>query len=198
MEIKEYMYKGKVVEFFFNEDIMVNATEMAAVFDRRVAKFLELQSTKIWIKWLENNAIRANRSPSDGLRSSANALLGGEIKHRSPDLVPILIVEKGGDSGGTTWMHRLLAIDFAMWLDIDFKGWVILKIDQLLLDYSMGHRKIALEKRNLIEELELIFRNNSNDTNIKRIQQIQGELKQLQGDKLNLNKNFNKEIFQSE
>ncbi|WP_081474715.1 KilA-N domain-containing protein [Cyclobacterium marinum] len=37
---------------------------------------------------------------------------------------PILITISGNEGG--TWMHRWLAIDFAIWLDLDFKIWVIL------------------------------------------------------------------------
>jgi hypothetical protein len=197
METLEYMYRGKIVEFFFQEDIMVNATEMAAVFNskhKRVAEFLRLESTIEWISWLENNAIRANRSGESPLRFSGNAVLQGEIKHRSVDLVPILTVVRGGESGGASWMHRLLAIEFAMWLDIDFKGWIILKIDQLLFDYSIGKRHIAIRRKDLKEERMKIFSENHNNDLVKRILEIDTELDQLKGEELNLNKNFNKTL----
>lgn len=197
MEIIEFVYNGKIVEFFFQEDVMVNATEMAAVFDdpnKRVAAFLRLETTKKWIAWLENNAIRANRSADSALRFAPKALFKGEIKHRSADLVPILTVEKGGDGGGTSWMHRLLAIEFAMWLDIDFKGWVILKIDQLLYDYSIGKRHILIRRKDLKEERVKIFAENNNNEAVQRILEIDNELDQLKGEELNLNKTFNKNL----
>ncbi len=195
MEIKEYMYNGKVVEFFFGDDIMVNATEMASVFNKKTYHFLQLESTQKWIKWLENNAIRANRTRDSRARYSGKASLPGEIKYRTRDLIPILIVEKGGSEGGATWMNRLLAIEFAMWLDIDFKGWIILKIDQLLYDYGFGKRNIVLEKVKLIVERERLFEENKDDEVVSRIKVIEDTLKSLKGEELNLNKNFNKSIF---
>lgn len=196
METIEYMYKGKVIEFFFGDDIMVNATEMASVFGKSVYDFKRLESTKKWVKWLENSAIRAKRSEGSPVRFAGNAVLPGEIMHRSADLMPILIVQKGGDSGGTTWMHRLLAIEFAMWLDIDFKGWVILKIDHMLYEYSVGKRTIALRRKKLNEELDSLFRDNPEDKKLQRVREIHAEHNQLKGDQLNLQRNFNKDIIQ--
>lgn len=195
MLTKEYMYKGKVVEFFFSQDLMVNATEMGVIFNKRPVDFLRVQSTKNWIEWLEKNEIIQNRSEYYSLRPLKNDLLEGEIRHRSADLVPLLITKGGGKEGGATWMHHLLAIDFAMWLDIDFKGWVILKINQLLYQYGSQKRTLALEKLQLQERLNRIENEKSNNPEIQEVFKILKQQKQLKGEEFNLNIQFNKNLF---
>lgn len=192
----EYMYDGKVVEFLFAEDIMVNATEMASIFNKRPIDFLNLESTKKWIKCLENTVIREKRSEESSLRNAGNADFVGQIRHRSEDLVPILAVDKGGQLGGSTWMHHYLAIDFAMWLDMNFKLWVIKKIDKLTADYSTGKRTIAITKRALNDELEDIYKNQELiNPSVKRIKEIENQKRYLKGAEFNLNKNFNRNLF---
>lgn len=201
MRTKNYVYNEKVVEFFIDDDIMVNATEMGRVFNQKTYAFLRLESTKKWINWLENNPIRSKnsaigekRSVNSAPRSAKKQVLPGEIKHRSADLVPILIINIGGDDGGVTYMHRLLAIDFAMWLDVSFKGWIIQHIDNLLFDYSLGKMAINIEKRNLKTQLDKMFKENATDTKILEIQKILGRQQQLKGDEFNLNIDFKRKF----
>lgn len=195
---KEYTYNGKVVEFVLNQDVMINATEMAAIFDnpnKRVSEFLKLVTTKKWIDWLEKSAIRANRSGESPLRFEENEDFKSGIKHRSGDLVPILIVQKGGDDGGVTWMHRLLAIEFAMWLDIDFKGWVILKIDQMLFNYSILKSSILLEKQALEDEESELYVKHANDPTVKRLIEINTRKSELKNSNTKVTRQFSKGLF---
>lgn len=188
------MYDGKVVEFFFQEDIMVNATEMGAVFGKSPGLFLRLESTKIFINELEKTAFRAKRYAESAQRFAGNALLEGKIRHRSADLVPLLVVEKGGGEGGATWMHRTLALDFAAWLDVKFKVWMIVKIDSLLTGYASTIRSIAITDADLEEEEKRILAK-ADHPDVRRLAEIKEYRKQLKGKKLNANKDFNRTIF---
>lgn len=195
MITKEFMYNGKVVEFLLGQDVMINATEMAAVFDKRLTHFTDLKSTQDWIKWLEKTSFLENRGRETRLRFANFDDFEGEIQHRSRDLVPILIVKKGGHDGGNTWMHRYLALELAMWLDIEFKGWVMMKIDQLLFNYSIIKGNVALQKRDLYNERSRLLHENMNDPSVKRIIEIDNELKELKSLERQTNNQFSKDLF---
>lgn len=194
MERLEYQFSGKTVEFLFQDDLLVNATEMAAVYGKRSTDFLKNGSTQKLISALEKSSIRANRSENSSLRFAGNADFDGEIRHRSADLVPLLIVQKGGEEGGATWMHRYLAIDFAMWLDVDFKIWILRKIDDLLLSYTSEKRTLALRKRQVKDKMNKII-SNSESEEVKELAKLLKERDQIKGEEFNLNKNFNRNLF---
>lgn len=194
MERLEYSYGSHTVEFLFKDDLMVNATEMAGVYGKRCIDFLKNQSAQKLISALEKSSIRANRSENSSLRLIGNADFEGEIRHRSADLVPLLIVQKGGEDGGVTWMHRYLAIDFAMWLDVEFKIWILRKIDELLLSYTSEKRTLALRKRQNKENMNKIISNSDNEE-VKELAKLIKERDQIKGEEFNLNKNFNRNLF---
>ena len=51
METKEFEFNGSVVEFELdNKNVMVNATQMAKIFGKEVARFMENESTKKFIE----------------------------------------------------------------------------------------------------------------------------------------------------
>jgi hypothetical protein len=193
---REFIYNEKVVEFFHTDHLMVNATEMASIFNAKTIDFLKLESTKKWIKWLENTPIRAKRSGDSQLRSSANGLFPGEVKYKSADLVPILTIQKDGDNSGCTWMHHMLATDFAMWLDIDFKGWVIMKVNELLFNYTFEKRQLEIEKVTLQNKLKRINETESaKNPVVREIFETLKRLDQNKGDAFNLNKSFKQDLF---
>lgn len=50
METKEFEYNGKTVGFEINDkNVMVNATQMAKVFGKNIAHFMENESTKQFV-----------------------------------------------------------------------------------------------------------------------------------------------------
>lgn len=76
---------------------MVNATEMAAAFDKRPGKWLELPSTREFIDTL--SSIRKSDT------SLVTTVMGSPL------------------SGGGTWMHEDVALEFARWLSPEFAIW---------------------------------------------------------------------------
>lgn len=106
-QLKEMMYQDSLIHFAFtqsNKNVMVNATEMAKVFGKRTGHFLANKDTKDTIEALE----RADISAHSGVK----------------------IVDDRGHMG--MYFHRLLAIDFASWLDKDFKVWMLITIEKIL------------------------------------------------------------------
>ncbi|MFZ4569753.1 MAG: KilA-N domain-containing protein [Bacteroidales bacterium] len=108
-EILKFEFNQQEVDFEQNDQtLMVNATQMAKIFGKQVNEFLSNEGTKSFIKsCLKNGNSRfLNIEKEENLVSS---------------------IQKSG-----TWMHRVLALKFAAWLDSDFEVWVYSTIDELL------------------------------------------------------------------
>lgn len=142
--------------FLQEKECMVNATEMANIFGKQVRDFLKSEKTQEYLRVLEielgnSNFISENdqkiefqkdarlfeteisdKENNEILESqSGNSLI--EIDFQISE--NILKVVKGGRNSGT-WMHRFLAIDFAMWLDPYFKYWVATTIDEIVFGHA--------------------------------------------------------------
>lgn len=132
MEIHKFIYNDKTIDFDFNQDsdVMVNANQMAKVFGREMKDFNKLESTKNFIEAC--------------LISEDSSLIGIEKKEN-------LIISKR-NSG--TWMHRILALKFAAWLDPNFEVWVFTTIDKLLLGDYHEQREATKAKLKAENELE--------------------------------------------
>jgi len=110
----KYNYGQDEIEFELTgrKKVMVNATLMAKIYKKEVTHFLENDSTKKFI--------------SACLKTRNSEFLG--IKTRE-DLVY-------GKQKSGTWMHRVLALKFAAWLNPDFELWVYSTIDKILSGYG--------------------------------------------------------------
>lgn len=107
--VQIFEYEGKQVEFDLGKtNMMVNATEMAKVYEKRVGDFLANEATKSFIEVLKLTPISVNLEPKTDEE--------------------IMITK--GRSG--TWMCRILALKFAAWLDPKFEVWVFETIDKIL------------------------------------------------------------------
>ncbi|MEZ4884975.1 MAG: KilA-N domain-containing protein [Chitinophagales bacterium] len=103
-----FTYNNHQITFDFRtEQKMVNATEMAKPFGKRPSKFLEIAEVKEYIKNLEQKSdVR-----------QAVITIRGKFKDGRPQ---------------GTWMHKILALRFAQWLDVCFAIWVDERIEELL------------------------------------------------------------------
>lgn len=110
----EFIYQDTEIHFLLNNDdnVMVNATEMAKAFNKKIDNYLRLESTKLLIKELEKIVF----VPSDVREQNI-----------------IYATNK------STYMHRILALDFAAWLDINFKIWIYQTIEKVLFGHYKEH-----------------------------------------------------------
>lgn len=124
MKILEFIYNEKSISFdpVSDENVMVNATEMAKIFGKDVFQFTRIDDTKKFI--------------SSCLKPQNCGLLNIKTEE---DL--IISKQKSG-----TWMHRILALKFAAWLDPDFEIWVWLTIDKILLGHYREVKAAVYEK----------------------------------------------------
>ena len=113
MKTIDLKFNNELISFERNQrDVMVNATQMAKVFGKDLFKFTKSDHAKAFI--------------SVCLKPPYGGLLG--VKNEE-DL--IISKQKTG-----TWMHRVLALKFAAYLNPEFEVWVFLKIDEILNNYA--------------------------------------------------------------
>jgi len=133
MEIVNFIYNNKQVDFLPSGDnnVMVNATQMAKIFGKRIDHFLKSDHANDFINILELTPFGGSSTP----------LAREEI---------IKTV-----NGVSTWMHRILALKFASWLDPAFELWVYTTIDKILLSHYQELKQATIEKLQAQKELQI-------------------------------------------
>jgi hypothetical protein len=161
------LFNGNQVSFALDKEneMMVNATEMAKIFGRQINHFMDSDGTKNFIEAC--------------LYSRENGNIGGEKNENSN----FLRIEKEDDlytsrQKSGTWMHRILALKFAAWLDPYFEVWVYSTIETLLFGRHVKReqsfeRTISLQKE--LDELQDKPKKTGED--FERYLSIQRELK---------------------
>jgi hypothetical protein len=127
MEITRFIYQDNPdyeVEFepTGSDNVMVNATQMAKIFGKQVNEFTSNENTKAFIL--------------ECLKNGNSRYL--DVKNES-DLV--VSKQKSG-----TWMHRILALKFAAWIDSSFEVWVYITIDKILNQSYKEERDARVRK----------------------------------------------------
>ncbi|MFK7907001.1 MAG: KilA-N domain-containing protein [Chitinophagales bacterium] len=121
-KLQVFEYNQHKITFDFGDgNRMINATEMAKVFNKKVNNFLRQKSTENYIKALTEHLMKK--------KNKSETLISVSLQEQ------IIRVVKGNFSNGHaqgTWMHRTLALRFAQWLDPKFAIWVDEKIQELL------------------------------------------------------------------
>lgn len=131
--IKQFEYEGEIISFEFADgNKMINATQMAKPFSKKVGHFLALKGTKEYILFLQSRY----RDSDNGNREVLRVVQGG-----TPEL-------QG------TWMDEKLALKFASWLEVRFEAWVYDKIHELI---TTGKTEIKQSpSQNIIKSIRLI------------------------------------------
>ncbi len=114
-----FQYNGSPITFYKDDNVMVNATEMAKPFGKLVGDWLRLKATTEFTEAL-----------SADMHISISALIQ---------------VVKGGNSEQGTWLHEDVALEFARWLSPSFAIWCNKRIKELL-QYGMTAMQPTLEQ----------------------------------------------------
>ena len=134
MEMMKFEYNNTVVDFdFSDQNVMVNATQMAKIFGKEIKDFMRNEATKAFIQ----ECLKTENSPFLNLKSEEDLVISKQ---------------KTG-----TWMHRVLALKFAAWLDPTFELWVYVTIDYIIFGHYREmeiNYKESAKRRNRIAELE--------------------------------------------
>lgn len=137
MKTRIFEFNGNEISFSMDEEnnLMVNATEMAKPFNKNIKDFMRNEDTKIFI----SECLKRENSPF--IRENSNKPLE-ELKEE--DLY--VSSQKSG-----TWMHRVLALKFAAWLNPSFELWVFSTIETLLFGKYV-EREASLERSLKLEK----------------------------------------------
>lgn len=110
----------------FQNNGYLNATVVAAHFNRRVGNYLKSERTQEYIAALaEKLSVTPKRATEDN---------------------QIVIIKQGGTEQGT-WLHPKLAVDFARWLDPKFAVWCDEQIEQILSGSLKAQPKTTADER---------------------------------------------------
>lgn len=142
METKICVFEENQITFTLSKDnkMMINATEMAKVFDKKVENFTRIDSTQEFINsCLELSNLEANKTPKSVL-FNINSV---------DDL--IISRQKSG-----TFMHRILALKFAAWLSPKFEVWVYSTIENLLFGKHVEREKSFERTISLQKEMDTL------------------------------------------
>ena len=120
----------------FQNNGYLNATVVAAHFNRRVGNYLKSERTQEYIAALaEKLSVTPKRATEDN---------------------QIVIIKQGGTEQGT-WLHPKLAVDFARWLDPKFAVWCDEQIEQILSGSPKLETQTTIdERRGLVEAVKLL------------------------------------------
>jgi len=133
MKTIEFTYNNQSIEFLQGDNnIMVNATQMAKAFNKRIDFFFS-DNTKVFIKVLKFPPY------------------GGNLK----SLNDADIIKSKGRLG--TFMHRILALKFAAWLDPRFELWVFSTIDKIIFAQFQDIKETTVAKLKLEKERDLML-----------------------------------------
>ena len=128
----DFIYQDTQIHFLLSnsDNVMVNATEMAKAFNRRIDFFLKTEPTKAFINALEFPPIGGN----------------------SESISRENLIQTRGQNG--TYFHRILAIKFAAWLDPYFEVWIYSTIDKILFGHYKEHWDAHVLQEKAKEKME--------------------------------------------
>jgi Arc/MetJ-type ribon-helix-helix transcriptional regulator len=107
----------------FRGDLMVNATEMAKPFGKRVNNFLVNEQTKAFINALINSKEFQEKNGLSELEFQST---------KQSEIIKLVYETRRKRAHTGTYMCEELAIQFAMWLSPEFNVWVIQTIQKII------------------------------------------------------------------
>lgn len=156
METKICIFKENPITFALdkNNGMMVNATEMAKAFGKKVNEFMSNDGTKEFVKEALNN----------GNSRFLKVFSQSDLYYSNP---------RTG-----TWMHRVLAIKFAAWLNPAFELWVYSTIERILFGKHEQREKSLERSLNYqTESKKLRDKPNKTGVDFERYLELDKELK---------------------
>ncbi len=176
METITYEFNETKIEFQLNgdKDVKVNATQMAKVFSKSTKDFLRNEQTISFI----NECLKKDNSPFLDIKNKED-----------------LIVSKQ-KSG--TYMHRVLALKFAAWLNPAFELWVYMTIEKLIFGHFAKQKKRLENKAKNLNRIEILEKQLMENSTFTEYVELQGNIKKdiYLNRKENVKQlNFLKELF---
>lgn len=134
MKTLQYLFQETQINFLLNgtdQNVMINATEMAKAFGKRIDHFLETKSTKDFISALEFTAFTVN-----SINNSSPEFSQYDKNSKSKRPLETIISTHG--QNGTLFCEEL-ALKFAAWLSPEFEVWVYSQIKEITFGNYARH-----------------------------------------------------------
>lgn len=134
MKALDFIYQDTQIHFLLGNDknVMVNATEMAKAFGKRLEDFRRLEGTKNFIKEL--------------LIFENEKLVHADVREQEVLFLTEKDIVNATNKG--TYFHRILALKFAAWIDSQFELWIYSKIEEIKFQHYDAHLEaLNLEKQ---------------------------------------------------
>jgi len=175
MKTDFFQYNNTAVEFISTgNDVMVNATEIAKTFDKKVEAFMRNEQTQSFI--------------FECLKSENSRFLGIE---KEEDL--FTSKQKSG-----TFMHRILALKFAAWLSPAFEVWVFTTIDKFLTEHARLQKEALIEKLTTKQKKELkkeeILEKYADNADLSEYFELERKEKAAHRKRMRLNQNLRDQV----
>jgi hypothetical protein len=130
-----YLFNEKEIHFLISnldKDVLVNASEMASIFETKTESFLNLKETEEYIHTLLKYLNLESETP----------------KYKREDII--------FTSDNSTFMHRKLALKFASWLNMEFQIWLFETVDNILFaNYKKHWDAHVVQKSSQAKMIEL-------------------------------------------
>lgn len=170
---KEYEgFKIDFEPFLQKRNVMVNATQMAKVFGKDLFQFTKSDSTKRFI--------------SACLKPANAGLLG--IKNE------VDLIDSKQKSG--TWMHRVLALKFAAWLNPEFELWIFITIEQMLFGFAQLQEKSIERTVELQKQIKALKeKEEKSGEDFTKYLELEEELKGEKSERANITRSKFKETW---
>lgn len=152
--VLEEMYRQQQIHYLVHGDtdeMMYNATDMAKIFGKQTYHFLENNTT---LEFINVCCQDENFHEIFGFGTEIEMLKNDSQARNSEFETKILTFEErknllvnvqhGGHNKGT-WMQETIALDFAAWLDPNFKFWMNRQIRKITIGYYADHKKANLK-----------------------------------------------------
>lgn len=140
----EYIYQDVKIHFILSnrDNVMINATEMAKAFGKQASDYTKIESTKKFI-----NSLCKDDHFYEIYGVGAEVVPSQERKNK------LLEVRSTGKNNGT-WMNVVLALEFASWLDSDFKVWIYKTTNNILFGHYKHHWDAHIKQENAKDRME--------------------------------------------
>ena len=187
MKSIEFIYNNQSIEFLQGEDnVMVNATQMAKAFDKRLDFFFKSENTKAFIKEFEFTLFGGN----SGNDETEFPPFGGNSENKRREQ----IIKTRGKAG--TFMHRVLALKLAAWLNPKFELWVFFTIDKIIYAQFQNIKDATTEKLKIEKERDLMREEllNKHPDDFYKFLELEGKLTKADRKRLKAIRDSTKEL----
>jgi hypothetical protein len=172
-----FAFDGQDVEFDLSDaEVMINATEMATIFGKKPYEFIRLEQTQRFIAEMKSAFPAFKYGPAPYLKPTPEDENAADTSDGQLELVR---TKRGRDDSGATWMHRLLALKFAAWLDARFEVWVYRTVEQVLFAHGQRLGEEMREKARLLDRREELREALQGNPQFQEHQAVEYKLRQI-------------------